>query len=316
MNFVQFVSGNGAFDTRIRSGGDYDLTPLSDIYLMAFNPPSVPKEEGRWIIPSTYHQADARDHSVQRERGRFFALAGDIDTGNHSLEVLQAALDEIFGETDRIIYSTRSARESNRKWRFLVPLKYPISGTNYPDVQKYIGNRLLALDIECDQALARTGQLVFLPNRNTEFYEHDLRWTGCRFDASNFVHIVEFDREDRIRDEQAVKATGLGGYREVPQANVIAAFNRRFSVATLFKQYGYQQRGKDFRSPLQKGSSYATQIMENGRWVSLSTSDREIGHFNGEVTCGDAFDLFRYFGANNDWTEALKAASKLLFKEN
>lgn len=313
MKNIKLVSGIGAWDTRLRSGEDYETASLAELYLTAFNPPSVPKEKGRWIIPSTYHAHDARDHSVQRDRGSFCLLAGDIDQGNHPLEVICDALTELFGDSDRIVYSTRSATEANKKWRYLIPLKYPIAGVNYPDVQALVGNRLRGLDIECDSALNRTGQLVFLPNRNDDFYQFDLQWYGILFDASNYVHIAEFDREDRARDVRSAEAAEIGGYENVPEGDVIKAFNRRFPAQMLMKQYGYKQRGLDFRSPLQQGSTYATRVMENGRWVSLSTSDKEIGYWNGEVTCGDSFDLFRYFDANNDWAAALRIAALQCF---
>lgn len=40
----------------------------------AADPPEVEKAAGAWLIPSEYHDHDARSHGAQRARGRFRAL--------------------------------------------------------------------------------------------------------------------------------------------------------------------------------------------------------------------------------------------------
>ena len=102
---------------------------------MVANPPSVPKERGQWFIPSTYAEHDARSHDAQRAQGAFRWLTLDVDENNLDLSEIDAALSEVIGDVARLIYSSRGATESGRKWRALVPLKSEVAGAEFAEVQ-------------------------------------------------------------------------------------------------------------------------------------------------------------------------------------
>ena len=134
---------------------------------MAENPQTSPKEHARWFIPSTYNDHDARIHEVQRLYGSFAWLTLDVDTNNLSLEAVDATLSHVIGEASRIIYSTRSATEENKKWRALVPLANNIDGSDFFDTQNAFFDLLEDASegaLIPDRALARPAQLIYLPN--------------------------------------------------------------------------------------------------------------------------------------------------------
>lgn len=123
--------------------------------------------------PSTYNDLDARTHEVQRQRGSFAWLTLDVDTNNLSLEAVDASLSHVIGEACRIIYSTRSATEENKKWRALVPLANKIDGSDFSDTQNAFFDLLEEASegaLTPDRALARPAQLVYLPNHG-DFYQ-------------------------------------------------------------------------------------------------------------------------------------------------
>ena len=143
----------------------------ADIVAMSGSPPSIPKEEAQGH-PFDYHAFDARSHEAQREAGSFHVLCGDIDTGNPSLETVTNCLDYLLSGSGYLVYSSRSAKAGNLKWRYMLPLTDPIAGDYYREAQEVIFDTLLKVGLQCDQALARPGQLVYLPNRGEHYETH------------------------------------------------------------------------------------------------------------------------------------------------
>ncbi|SDL66232.1 hypothetical protein [Paracoccus chinensis] len=168
-----FCTGMGAFDTRANSDRPYEGVTWDDIVAMAENPRTVAKEEAQWIIPSYYRGPDARSHAVQRERGKFYALAFDIDEDNPSLEEVVAAVGKMLGGVQCLIYATRSAKPEARKWRGLLPLKQPLPGAWYGPMQDALFDGLEKAGLHPDRSLARTAQPIYLPNKG-EHYESRL----------------------------------------------------------------------------------------------------------------------------------------------
>lgn len=128
-----FCTGNGQYDTRKAVGGDYRGISGAEIVALVRKPSGAPKEQAQWIIPSTYRAFDARAHDRQREAGEFCFLPLDVDQNNLALDDLKAAMAAVAGDCAVLIYSTRSATAENRKWRALVPLKWPLPGADYHD---------------------------------------------------------------------------------------------------------------------------------------------------------------------------------------
>ncbi|MGL5737169.1 MAG: hypothetical protein ACRCYS_20115, partial [Beijerinckiaceae bacterium] len=130
------------------------------------------KEAGQWIIPSSYHQFDARSHEAQRREGSYWFLAADIDKGSPSLGQVQVAVGKILGEAAFLIYSSRSASLGNLKWRVLVPLAQALTGIEYGAYQAAWFDGLEHFGLQIDRTLERAGQLIYLPNRGEHYESH------------------------------------------------------------------------------------------------------------------------------------------------
>ena len=86
-----FLTGFGAYDTKIKTGETYQNLELKDVARLVREPSSKPKDQSQWAIFSTYRDFDARSHDRQREAGQYVALAGDIDTGNNTKDEIMNA---------------------------------------------------------------------------------------------------------------------------------------------------------------------------------------------------------------------------------
>lgn len=84
MEWPQWYAGIGSHDTRKEvfengrnnppGGEPYGIVTWADVLAEAADPLEVEKAAGVWLIPSEYHDHDARSHGAQRARGRFRAL--------------------------------------------------------------------------------------------------------------------------------------------------------------------------------------------------------------------------------------------------
>ncbi len=284
---------------------------------MVQTPPSVDKTKGQWFIPSAYIGCDARDHDMQRQHGAFHWLALDVDSNNLSMAEIKETLSAVLGDCCWMIYSSRSATDSNRKWRALVPLKDPVSGADYSDTATAFYDLLEQASegvLIPDRALARPGQLVYLPNKGA-FYEYEVN-KGARLSLSDDHRIIQ--RREETRRMRAEAETKAKEWKErkarlVPTgtASIVEAFNAAETVANLLAKYGYRQAGQsnDWRSPFQQSGSFATRDYGD-YWISLSASDAVEGIGRDSKTgqrFGDAFDLFVHFDHGGDFAAAVRA---------
>lgn len=317
------VLSDGRKNTHPTAGTPYDGITGKQIAAMIQNPPSVDKAQGQWFIPSSYTGCDARDHDVQRQHGAFHWLALDVDENNLALDEVRETLSTVLGDCCWMIYSSRSATADNRKWRALVPLKEPISGADYHDTATAFFDLLEQASegvLIPDRALARPGQLVYLPNKGTH-YEHEI--TKAPRLALTPDHPIILRREDTRakRAEAEAKAAAWRAWRErqapTDASSIVNAFNSAERVANLLAKYGYRQSGhsNDWRSPFQQSGSFATRDYGD-YWISLSASDAAEGIGRDSKTgqrFGDAFDLFVHFehgGGDQGFKEAVKAYAK------
>ena len=343
-----FATGNGQNDTHAieiddrqnggtrqnphpSAGAPYGQINGPEIAAMAKNPAKFAKSDAPWFIPSTYNEHDARSHIAQKERGQFRILPGDIDSGNKSLSDVMNALNAVVGEdVSRIIYSTSSATEDNRKWRYLLFLADPLDGTDYKDTQDAIFALMRYQGIKCDQALNRPGQLIYLPNvpddkrdesGNPLFYEYKLhRGSLMRLDdATPIIKRRNAIREDVAKAAEEAKAKrsqALIAAENSDSTQPISEFNKNHSIEEMLERYGYERDGRSdhWRSPNQTSGSYATKVFEGKIWVSLSESDMAAGLGLQRETscCGDAFDLFRHYEHQGDEKAAVRAYGKVI----
>ena len=327
-----FITGTGQGDTHAdtlsdgrpnpspKAGTPYDGITAAEIVELVRDPPSVPKEQGRWFVPSCYREADGRSHARQWHAGEFHWLVADMDRGSPTMEAVASAVAEALGGVSRLIYATRSATPETMKWRVLLLLARPLTGAGYADTQAAFFDLLAAQGIECDRALSRPGQLVYLPNRG-DWYQHQIH-KAARLDLTPshpLAQRVTADRkarEDAERQAMARRAKRLAERKERGSEgpSPVDAYNARTDLAALLESYGWTpaRNGRDFRSPFQTSRTFATRVMGEGpgeTWVSLSSSDAGQGFgftTKSGATAGDAFDLFTHFEHGGDMNAALR----------
>lgn len=303
------------------AGVEYQTITLQEIFDQAENPPSVPKSEGQWIIPSTYAGADARTHSIQRERGTFRLLPLDVDTGNLTLDEVDSALGAVCGDVMRAIHSTSSAKPDERKWRALIALSEPVRGADYSLTVDAFYDLLAEVSkgrLVADRKLTGVGQLVYLPNLG-KFYEKRVKADKPPFNLTSDHPIAR--RRDQIRTEQATKKREADEARNARAAqrksdgreSIVDAFNANHEIEDLLIEYGYtpqcEMGGDHWRSRYQTSGGFAT-CNYGTHWVSLSGSDAERrlgGPTKGGDRFGDAFDLYVHFTHAGDFTAAVRA---------
>lgn len=298
------------------------------------------KSDANAIIPSTYHESDARSASAQKQFGRFCAIIGDIDKGNHPKSYIEASVSAILGEgIAHWGHSTASSKHDDQRWRAVIPLAAALRYEDWKILSEIIFERLAKAGIVTDRAMLRPSQLSFMPNVPPEFcdesqkplyYEaYDREGEGLSLET--FADEIQQIRETAERGEIFTAAAKSADWVELskqgrgPSGIVIDAFKAAYDMADLLVKYGYEQSPQnvlDWRSPMQTSSTYATRIMtdHDGRqkFVSLSASDADA-HLGlksaNDYRFGDAFDLFRFFEHRNDFEAALNAAKSLFAPE-
>ena len=308
---------SGKQNTAARAGQPYTGVTEADILAMVQDPPSIHKDDAQWFIPSDYLAPDAREHEAQRLHGQFWTIPLDLDANSPPLAVVRAALTGVLGNAARAIYSSRSAKPDNLKWRALCWLETPIAGADYADTVEAF-NDLIADQLEPDRALQRTGQLIFLPNRG-EYYESEVH-DGPRISLTpNHPIIVRRDQTRRSRADAEAKAAAWKARKAAltpsDATNMVDAFNESHTVSDLLDRYGYEQaRDSDnWKSPMQSGGSFATRDYGD-YWISLSGSDGAAGIGQDTKTGqrhGDAFDLFVHFEHAGDFNVAVRTFGAL-----
>ena len=333
MSAPAFPTGRGRSDTRAptlsdgrrnphpSAGTPYDTVTGRAIAAMVEAPAELPKDRAPWFIPSDHAGPDARSHDAQREHGRFWWLAADLDEGDPSLEALRAALGAVVGDAGWMIYATRSSRPGARRWRALVPLAEPVEGVDYADTATAYLELLAEAgggELVLDHALTRPGQLVYLPNRGEHYAGEVHKAPRLRLVADHaIIRRRDGTRAARAAAEREAKARAERRRVERPSgwaddgASPVDAFNARHRVAELLERYGYTRCGgsTDWRSPMQTSRSFATRDLGD-TWVSLSASDTAAGigaASRGGAAYGDAFDLYAHFEHGGDFEAAVRA---------
>lgn len=329
------VTFAGQSDTNISTGEDYATVSLAEIFHM--EPAADPKDRSAAFLPTLYRDFDARSHAVQRAKGEFVALCGDVDKGEHPLEHIKTLVRGFVRDAAWLIYSTANSRPANKRWRIVIPLERAVGFDDWHDAQNALFNFMEFSGVAMDRALDRAGQPVFLPNVPVDhasgeklrdgsgqplYYEKatsgsnapglsleqgppDAGITAIRRKRAEDDQAREIMRRDaEARKAQRPKNTGDG-------VSVMDEFNRSNSIANLLELYRYTQSPRhpeDWRSPHQEGKSYATRIMGDS-WVSLSMSDSSAGvGARCKSGCfGDAYDLFVHYDHRGDHKAAHRA---------
>jgi len=322
------VLATGQRNTNPRAGQPYGRITWPEVFALADTPGNVTKDRARLVILSTYTEADGRTHDVQRERGTYWGLAVDVDTGNPSLDTVVAAVRGAIGNARALFYSSSGARPDNRKWRVLVPLATPVAGADYADTQAALFGLLERAGVACDVALARPGQPVFLPNVPPDKRGPDGRplfYTSCvvpgpvleLVDGHQLVAERAAIRERRAAADAAAAARAER-YRAERLAHVVATgdtfeplehFNTTHTVAELLARYGFKRgRGNHWAHPDTTTGSFATED-RGDHWVCLSAwaHNENVGRTSRSGhRFGDAWDLFVAYEHGGDRAAAFR----------
>ena len=330
----RFVWFRGMYDTRLSTGEDYPTQELAKVFTV--KPGDKPKGAGLAMIPSTYHDYDAREHAQQRANGRFVALTADVDSGDHSLADMRSAVEAFANGAAWVIYSSPHARPGDMRWRVILPLEQEQPFEAWYDAQLAFYAFLESRGIECDYALARSAQPVYLPNVPAVHAKSETPLRGADGEPLYFQRLhsgidkpgldlttgpaaaaLATLRHQRLEDEKArelIRAEAERKRATMPRgegASLIEDFNAENSVATMLEICGYEQSprsAEDWRSPHQTGETYATRII-GSKWVSLSASDTgaRLGSQCAAGCYGDAYDLYVHFKHGGDHKAAFRA---------
>ena len=330
----RFAYFNGMFDTHAATGEDYSTQALAKVWTM--KPGDKPKGAGLAMIPSAYADFDGREHAAQRERGRYIALTADFDSGNHDTATVRSAVEAFAGASAWLIYSSPHSRPGDQRWRVILPLEAEQPFETWHDAQLAFYAFLDARGIECDYALARAAQPVYLPNvpavhakSETPLRGPDgkplyftreaspITCPGLSIDQGPVSQGITALRRARIEDEAArnrIKQEAEQRRANAPRgdnASIMDDFNAANSVAMMLEICGYEQcprNADDWRSPHQTGETYATRVMSS-KWVSLSASDTAagIGSKCAAGCYGDAYDLYVHFTHGGNHKDAYRA---------
>ena len=316
----------GSHDTRRHDGRDYDTTNFTDIKARCANPAAVEKQEAPAFIPSSYIGHLARSHEQQRQRGQFHAMIIDVDEGAHPINFVQNCVQQIIGDKIIIIYSSSSATEDNPKWRVIIPVRTPITGADYKDVQETVFNLLVDQGLQADYAMARTGQPVYLPNvppsRRDEngkplFYQYLISGNWGLLQVPDAVAVrTAANKAKRLEAEREAKQATLQRAeknRKLREASggpsIIETFLADHDLSKLILEHGWLPRGGDwFASPFSQSKGRSVLVMDQ-RAVSFTTSDAgRIGKTtdNGWTTY-DAWDVYVACVHGNNLKMALRA---------
>lgn len=321
----------GAYESH--KGTDEQYEHISVQELMTIERTSVPKDQARWVLCSTYNEPDGRSHKAQEQRGRFVMVAIDLDTGNIQGKVLVQAVQSFTGPVQMRVYSSSSATAEARKWRVLIPTLDAMRYDEWLAVTVALNKHIeSATGARPDRALERAGQPIYLPNTapRTDGIEPliaDNLLGGEVFNwrespGSELVLQVMAEEEQRTKEheQRATEARRkMAQMRARPDTDksVIQQFNEAHDLENMLAACGYKAGPRGgWKSPRQTTDSYATKAFNEpagSYWVSLSGSDLDAGIGNqtsdGRTCFGDAFDLYAFHMHGNDRSAAIKAAA-------
>jgi len=334
INKAMMLVAHGASDTKKHNEATtYGGITLREISQLVTKPQAVDKKAASFIIPSDYRKFDGREHQAQRERGNFWMLCVDVDSGNPTMPDVANAVREVCGKCAMLIYSSASSTEETRKWRVLIPLASPISGQLYVRMQLALFEALGLFGIAADGALARAGQPVFLPNVPPERRDENGEPLFYQFErdaGEGFFECTKSILQDRVDailkwEAETERQSALDRAKRLAERekrmlqkpnerNPVDVFNENTRISDLLALYGYERQGssQQYKSRYQSSGSYATKDFGD-HWVSLSGSDAAAGVGSaksiGEMAYawGDAFDLYVHYEHGGDFKAAVRA---------
>jgi len=317
---------HGAKDTRKHAGGVYQEFTFEQLCKRAEEPSATPKNKAVALIFSDHNGQFARNSRTQIMEGNYQAIAGDIDVGSPSLEQLDQALLNVFGDVRRLIYSSSSATHSFLKWRYIIPLRNTLPGNQYSGVQMAINSLMADEGVTLDPALKTPTQPIYAPNvppdkrdenGHPRFYEYTVRGTDTLKSISHInglndrralLTAQQFEAQKAINKAAQAKAAERKRLFDVTGVlTPVEHFNAHHGIDQVLIKYGWQKLRKGYASP-NSSSKGESVYVENERAFSFTGSDRGVvGHEGPSCVTYDAFDVYVFGEHGGDYNAAVKA---------
>ena len=322
------VSGHGKSHTanpENKNSKPYIKISIDDIFNMAAKPQAISKDLAQWVLPSTVGGSLARNHKFQVENGEFVLLWTDLDEvkGKTFQDIIEA-IKKALGGHKALIYTTRSAEKESPRSRAIIPLKCPITGSEYKLAAKVFNNRIAAAGLIPDRASEGTGQICGLPNMGS-FYDHTIidgpvldplvvfrgEITALKADLKK----KEKQRQAKIKINKKKAIVRTAGGR----MTLFERFRQTFPLEDVLMEFGYAPIGDKWLYPDSESQSPGVFIFEDdpNKWGSHHSSMAAIGKPGENCVCtGDSFDLFVFHKHEGDRKKAIEWAKKYFQKQD
>ncbi len=268
---ARFCSGFGRYHTSSSDSPKskpYATISYREIARLAKHPPSIPKDQAQWVIPSTLL---SRVKSEQMADGEFHFLTLDLDENAPPLTEINHAIHTAMGDVYSLYYTSKSATPCNPKCHILIPVLIPLSGYRWKLCQAILNDTFEALGIQPDRKTEDCNQLIYLPNRG-EYYDFQIARGEVFNPLKNWYSTllakhehIEAKKKAREKPTKTIKANGNNN-------SLIDTFNGIYPPDEFLLLAGYLQKGKAFKHPNSQTGNYSASI-KNGKVHTLSSAD-------------------------------------------
>ena len=321
--FCAGISGFHTNEPGTKTPKPYYAVTFARIREMCDNPPQVPKEQGKWFIPSTLL---SRTFEEQRKHGRYGSLTCDFDINPQPLSVVAADVSEAIGGANFETYNSRGAKPEKPKSRALIELAELVDHETWLLCQGILYSKLQAKGHTLDLALLRSGQLVYLPNRGELYAAINERGAGVfnplvawadELDAARAERVAKVEEANRVK-EAATKAREAR-QRQIDAGEIVAdedlpitAFNAKVDPIDIMVRNGYEEdpsRPGYYCHPASETGVGSAHLLDDGRVYSHSAAD-PLGAANNDGHACSAFDVLAILEYGWDMKAAFKAITR------
>ena len=273
MHDIELCSGYGRYHTDSPAAPNakpLNAVTYNGIIHQAKAPPLLPKPKAQWFIPSSFL---SRSKAEQMKMGVFYLLTLDIDHNAPKFSELRRVISLVVGGSSFLIYTSKSATDTNPKSHILIPVAVPLSGYRWKLCQMIINDKFQAEDVEPDRKTEDANQIIYLPNKGS-FYDHCVGsgelfnpLTAWRSELFAKHEQVQSSKKQRLKaSENTPSKTSLSGN------SLIDEFNYCYQVTDILLQSGYDQKCQSFRHPNSNTGNYSASI-KDGKVHTLSSAD-------------------------------------------
>jgi len=273
MHDIELCSGYGRYHTDspiAPNAKPFNRITYNGIIDMARTPSSTSKPQAQWFIPSTLL---SRAKAEQMAKGVFYLLTLDIDHNAPKFSELRRVLSLVVGGSSFLIYTSKSATDTNPKSHIVIPVVAPLTGYRWKLCQMIVNDKFQAEGVEPDRKTEDANQIIYLPNKG-KFYDHSVG-SGELFNPLTIWRPELFAKHEQVQESKkqrlAVQKKPTSK-TELSGDSLIDEFNNQYQVAEILTQAGYAQKGQSFKHPNSNTGNYSASIKET-KVHTLSSAD-------------------------------------------